>query len=157
MSYKIVRDSSGQIICFGPNNDQYQPGIPEGATLTIEVGIPPKPLAQVKADKLAQLEQSRKQTIGTLPPVTVAAKQYPAIPEYREVITGIARRQAAGRPVPSTLRGADGLPVTLTPVLLGQIDDAIATAVQTQWDKYWAKFDQVQSATTVDQVNAIIW
>ena len=118
---------------------------------------PAKPLAQLRTEKLASLEASRKQAIDTLPPITVAAKQYPATPEYREVITGIARRQAAGRPVPGTLRGADGVPVTLTPVLIGQIDDAIAAAVEAQWTRYWSRYDAVQVAATVAAIELVVW
>ena len=115
------------------------------------------PLANVKTDKLAQMERARQIAIDTLPPVTVAGKQYPATPEYREIVTGIARRQAAGRPIPATLRGVGGTPANLNAALIAQIDDAITTAVQAAWDRYWARFDSVQSATTVEQVNAVEW
>ena len=114
-------------------------------------------LAAAKTKKLASLEASRKQAIDNLAPITVAGKQFPATTEYREVITGITRRQAAERPVPGTLRGADGVPVTLTPVLIGQIDDAIASSVQTQWDKYWNRFDAVQAAATVADITGVVW
>lgn len=115
------------------------------------------PLVNVKADKLAQMEHARQFAIATLPPVTVANKQYPATPEYRGIVTGIARRQAAGRPIPATLRGVDGTPANLNAALITQIDDAITTAVQAAWDRYWTRFDSVQSATTVEQVNAVEW
>lgn len=116
-----------------------------------------KSLAETRQTKLEQMEQARKQAIASLPLVTVAGKQYPATPEYREIITGIARRQAAGRPIPATLRGADGTPATLNAALIGQIDDAITAAVQSAWDRYWQRFDAVQAATTVEQVDAIVW
>lgn len=118
---------------------------------------PPKPLNEVRADKLVQLEQIRRVAIETLPPVTVAGKDFPANAEYREVVTGLARRQSAGRPLPPTVRGADGTPVALTPVLIEQIDDAIAAAVRAQWDRYWARFDAVQAATTVEEINLVEW
>ncbi len=121
------------------------------------ITINPKTLAEVKATKLAQLEAARKQAIDNLPPVTVAGKDYPANTEYREVITGIARRKAAGRGRPARLRGKDGAEVVLTDALIDQIDDAITAAVQGAWDRYWARFDAVQAATTVDQVNAVEW
>jgi len=121
------------------------------------ITIKPKTLAEVKATKLAQLEAARKQAIDNLPPVTVAGKDYPANTEYREVITGIARRKAAGRGRPARLRGKDGAEVVLTDALIDQIDDAITAAVQGAWDRYWARFDAVQAATTVDQVNAVEW
>lgn len=118
---------------------------------------PPKPLSEVKAAKLRELEAARKNAIDTLPPVTVAGKTYPATPEYREVVTGIARRQAAGRPIPATLRGLDGTPATLNAALINQIDDAITSAVQAVWDRYWTRFDAVQAATTTAEAESIVW
>jgi hypothetical protein len=72
-------------------------------------------VAAARSAKLAHLEQSRKKAVNTLPPVTVDSKQYPATQDYREVITGIARRQAAAKPVPASLRGVDGVAVAITP------------------------------------------
>lgn len=116
-----------------------------------------RPLATVRAEKIASLEQARQQAIATLPPVTVAGKQYPATPEYREIVTGVARRQAAGRPIPATLRGVDGTSVSLNAALIAQIDDTITAAVQEAWDRYWQRFDAVQAATTVEQVDGVAW
>ena len=146
-------------------NDDTITTLPLGATLLSDTewnnrnSTPYVPtLPEARERKLASLEASRKQAIDTLPPITVAAKQYPATPEYREVITGIALRQAAGRPVPGTLRGADGVPVTLTPVLIGQIDDAIAAAVQSVRDRYWTKFDAVNAPdATAASIAAVVW
>ena len=121
------------------------------------ITINPKTLAEAKADKLKELERARKRAIDNLPPVRVAGKDYPANTEYREVITGIARRKAAGRGRPARLRGQDGTEVVLTDALIDQIDDAITAAVQAEWDRYWARFDAVQAATTVEQIDAIVW
>ena len=41
MTYKIVRNAAGELICFGPNNNHYEPAIKAGETLTIEDAIPP--------------------------------------------------------------------------------------------------------------------
>jgi hypothetical protein len=41
MTYKIVRNAAGELICFGPNNNHYEPTIKAGETLTIEDAIPP--------------------------------------------------------------------------------------------------------------------
>lgn len=114
-------------------------------------------LNESKKSKIAQLEFARKQAIDNLPPVRVAGKDYPANSEYREIVTGIARRKAAGRGRPARLRCKDGAEVVLTDALIDQIDDAITAAVQAEWDRYWARFDAVQAATTVDQVNAVQW
>lgn len=123
----------------------------------VDVQPPSKALSEVKAEKMAELKAARIRTIDTLPPVIVAGKAYPATPEYREVVTGIARRQAAGRPIPATLRGVDGAPATLNAALITQIDDAITSAVQAVWDRYWTRFDAVQAATTTAEAESIVW
>ena len=41
MKYKIVRNAAGEIVCFGPDDNNYEPTIKDGETLTIEDAIPP--------------------------------------------------------------------------------------------------------------------
>jgi hypothetical protein len=36
MSYKVVRDAVGTLVCFGPNDGMYEPTIKDGHTLTVE-------------------------------------------------------------------------------------------------------------------------
>jgi len=43
MNYKIVRNAAGEMVCFGPNDNNYEPTIKAGETLTIEDAIPPPP------------------------------------------------------------------------------------------------------------------
>ena len=43
MSYKIVANSAGELICYGPNDGMYEPGIPHGCTLSIVDILPPLP------------------------------------------------------------------------------------------------------------------
>jgi len=156
-AWEIVPDFRGRAYWL-PSGERHE--IAErGVPLPVDAldSKPPKSLPAARADKLRELEAARKQAIDNLPPVTVAGKDYPANTEYREVITGIARRKAAGRGRPARLRGKDGAEVVLTDALIDQIDDAITAAVQGAWDRYWARFDAVQAATTVDQVNAVEW
>ena len=40
MSYKVVRDSLGVVIAFGPNDNNYDPTIKNGEVLTIEANAP---------------------------------------------------------------------------------------------------------------------
>jgi len=42
MSYKIIKDAAGEMICWGPNDNNYEPSIPDGCTLEI-VDVLPKP------------------------------------------------------------------------------------------------------------------
>ena len=43
MSYTIVTNSVGELICYGPNDGMYEPGIPAGCTLSIVDVLPPLP------------------------------------------------------------------------------------------------------------------
>jgi hypothetical protein len=38
MTYKIVKNSAGELVAFGPNDENYEPTIKAGETLTIESG-----------------------------------------------------------------------------------------------------------------------
>ena len=40
MTYKIVRDALGKVVCFGPNDGMYEPAIKAGETITIENALP---------------------------------------------------------------------------------------------------------------------
>lgn len=33
---KVVTDAQGRVIAFGPNDENYSPGVPDGATLAIQ-------------------------------------------------------------------------------------------------------------------------
>ena len=40
MAYKIVRNSAGDVVAFGPNDDNYEPTVKKGETLTVEDNAP---------------------------------------------------------------------------------------------------------------------
>ena len=40
MTYKIVRDALGKVVCFGPNNGMYEPTLNTGDTVAIESAPP---------------------------------------------------------------------------------------------------------------------
>ena len=146
----LHRAGAVNVVSIGPGEFEVTPDINVSLLPSIELLVD-------KEKKILELVGERKRAIGSLPPVIVAGKQYPANSEYREVVSNLSRRSAAGRPIPASLRGADGSAAALTAAILTQIDDAISAAVQAQWDKYWQKYDQVQAAATVDQVNAVVW
>lgn len=41
MSYKLVRNALGNVVCFGPNDDNYEPTVPPGGFLEISPEPPP--------------------------------------------------------------------------------------------------------------------
>lgn len=52
MSYKVVRNTVGDVVAFGPNEDSYSPMIKTGEVLNIE-NEQPLPDTQAETDKAA--------------------------------------------------------------------------------------------------------
>ena len=55
MTFKIVRNTSGQVVAFGPNDDNYEPVVKKGEALTIEDNAP-----QVDASARASVRAAAK-------------------------------------------------------------------------------------------------
>lgn len=47
MSYKIVKNAVNEIVSFGPNDDNYEPLIKDGETLSIEEKMPVLPVVDI--------------------------------------------------------------------------------------------------------------
>ena len=45
-NYKIVKDADGNLVCFGPNTDGYEPTLNKGEIMTIETDAVALPLIQ---------------------------------------------------------------------------------------------------------------
>lgn len=41
MSYKIVKDASGSVVAFGPDDEGYQPTVPTGGSIETSEQMPP--------------------------------------------------------------------------------------------------------------------
>lgn len=52
MSYKVVRDADENVICFGPNDDNYDPVVAAGQVLHVEDSKP--------TDYIAELQKQEK-------------------------------------------------------------------------------------------------
>lgn len=59
MSYKVIRNN-GSVVCFGPNEDGYEPSLKEGDVLNIEESAPAPDL---KAEIRAKIDQIERQTL----------------------------------------------------------------------------------------------
>lgn len=58
MSYKIVKDADGELVCFGPDDGMYEPTLADGQTLHIVDELPPPSKKQQDAETAA--EQARR-------------------------------------------------------------------------------------------------
>lgn len=131
MNYKVIRNASGELICFGPNTNQYGPGIPAGAVLTIEATQPAPAWSPIKAAELAGIQKTFEATINRL--------------------TGVAARLARSGDNPSALscdaaaRALIALPKTAAVVAAGDLA-ALKLAVKSEYAKAVALLTLVAKA-----------
>lgn len=121
------------------------------------ITIKPKPLAEVKAEKLAQLEAARKSAESAQ--VTVQGKPFPATDEFQAKISRALNYIGRGKPLDlnGAWRDSNAAPVVMNATLLGQIEDAITAQGVAAWKKYWTLFDAVMAAPDAATVNAVTW
>ena len=60
MTYKIVRNTAGDVVAFGPNDDNYEPTVKKGETLTIEDNAPPPDTSAADAQAAAKTSAHKK-------------------------------------------------------------------------------------------------
>ena len=60
MTYKIVRNAQGNVVAFGPNDDNYEPAIKDGQVLTIEDNAPPTDISATDAQAAAKKSAYKK-------------------------------------------------------------------------------------------------
>lgn len=116
----------------------------------------PIPLPAVKAQKLAELLKARE--AAEQANVTVQGKVFSADPKIADKFEKLASRLRRGKTTKlAAILTVDGTPVQATQQLLEQIEDAIADQMETVWNKYGTLVAQVNAATTVAQVHAVVW
>ena len=116
---------------------------------------PPRNLVDVVTGKVAEL--ARAHGTALYADVTVAGKVYAADKDAQTTIRTLASRQGRGKPIPATIRDKNGVAVTLNPALLGLIEDAVFNQGAAASDNLAAKVALVKAATTVGQVDAVVW
>lgn len=57
-NYKVIRNSTGNLVCYGPNDNNYEPTVATGNVLTIEATLPSASLAETKATQISKINQS---------------------------------------------------------------------------------------------------
>lgn len=122
------------------------------------ITINPKPLSEVKAAKLAQLEQARD--AAERADVTVGGKVYSASESFQAKVSRAINQAGRGKPIAGAAdawRTADAQPIIMTATQLGLIEDAITAQGAAVWARFWQRFDAVQAAQTVEAVNAVTW
>lgn len=145
-------------------NDETVDAVPAGATELSAAEwdarrTGTRPLPEVKAAKLAQLEQARD--AAERANVTVGGKVYSASEAFQAKVSRAINQAGRGKPIAGAAdawRTVDAQPVVMTAALLGQIEDAITAQGVAAWKKYWTLFDAVMApGATVDDINKVTW
>ena len=58
MSYKIVRNADGDAVCYGPNDDNYEPSLKAGEVLVVESDMPTMPAVIPQSVSMAQARKA---------------------------------------------------------------------------------------------------
>jgi len=122
-----------------------------------EASIIRNPLSVVKQEKLTSLQDNL--IAAEHATITVQGKLFPASEEFQAKVSRTLNYIGRGKPLNLTNAWRDGnaQPVVMNATLLGQIEDAIIAQGVAAWVRYWARYDAVNAATTVEVVNAIVW
>lgn len=77
MSFKVVRDSGGVLVAFGPDLDGYEPSVAPGCTLAVEA-VEPAPAALGKDQQIAAMLADKGVSRVMVQTVIVASEAYAA-------------------------------------------------------------------------------
>lgn len=122
---------------------------------------PPKPLAEIKASKLAQLDTARD--AAERANVTVGGKVYSASESFQAKVSRAINQSGRGRPIAGAAdawRTADMQPVVMTAALLNQIEDTITAQSATAWARFGLRFDALDAAFKANDrvaLDAVVW
>jgi cellobiose-specific phosphotransferase system component IIB len=106
-------------------------------------------IEQARDEKVAQLVAERDGQAAR--DVVVAGKTYRASGAERSILATKSRRTSTT----TKIRDASGVEFTLTKKQITDIEDAIDDQVLAAWDAFWAKYDAVMVAPTVEAVDAV--
>jgi hypothetical protein len=133
------------------------PSLPVSQTaIEIEYVIQDRPLGAVGVEKRESLRLSRNSAL--LVDVTVGLQTWSTDEEFKRKLANMILRMSRGRSGPARLKGTSG-PEIVAPTLnqLDAIEDAIFAQENSVQDRFDARIETLQTATTVSEINAITW
>ena len=130
MSYKIVRNSQGDVVAYGPNDDNYEPHIKTGEVLTIENTVP-NSLVDMKKRRLGLLAEivKQKRTAG----VTVNGLHIATDADGRSFLLGAKQGGKPSRKI-VTKTGRAILTKAEVEALSTAVDDYLHAVFDNQYD-----------------------
>jgi len=118
--------------------------------------LPAQSLDEARLEKIASLRQSRN--IASDADVIVNGKTFSADQDTQTAFKRLGDRLRRGKP--TTLQAVldvDSNPVALNQALIDNIEDAIAANIEAAWNKYGMLVGQVNTASTVAEIEEINW
>ena len=158
MTYKIVKNAAGDVVAFGPNDSNYEPTIPAGHTLVVVGSLPPPPLSEVKATKLAQLDADRKR-IETLPITGNQGGKLFNISRPEKIneflMGGLSIALDPSPDATFTMLDDNGVEVTYSKTLMGQIISFMNSSKQPALKRYDARKAAIEAARNKTELDAV--
>lgn len=129
----------------------------DGAAVVPKPAAPPPPLEAVKAAKITQLARARDAAMQA--DVTVGGRTFAATEKVAALFAQFGSRLRRGKPTAlAAIYEANGTPVSpVTPALIEQIEDAIASNAEAAWNQYGQRVGAVMAAATPEAVEAVTW
>ena len=156
MSYKVVRDSNGAPVAFGPNDSNYEPTLKNGETLSVEQSVPGTTAAQLKK----KIDDKRDSLLYTSVEVTFPGPAQKVI-QYRNeadhraltsVVQGAMANVLAGNPTTTVkFRTEDNVTNTVESSDFVSIGLAVLADKQALYEVAWAKKDAIDALDPQDQ------
>ena len=117
---------------------------------------PPKPIAEIRTEKLAHLEASRN--LEVVKPVTALGATWQADSRSQDLLSSAITLASAGLPLPTVWRDLNNVNLTITNISqLLAIAGAMATQTQAAYARSWQKKAEVEAASTPSAVDDVSW
>lgn len=177
MAYSVTLDAANRITGLYTDADGYASPPPESVGVTAEQGeqlrhgfaawtlaggelvafVPP-PVSLQTAQSLKVIEIEAARDAACYMDVTAHAKQWQADRRSQELLGQSITLAQAGLPLPSVWRAADNSDMAIASLAdLLTIAGAMALQTQAAYERSWLRKTEVADATTVQQVELIVW
>ena len=147
MKFKVVRNAQGDVVAFGPNDNNYAPHVKPGEVLTIE-NTAPNSLIDMKKMLIGLLAEIAKEKRNA--GVTINGLHIATGPAGRSLLFGAIQGGKPSRKI-VTKTGR----VVLTKAQIEALATAVDNYLQAVFDNQYDLEESIDAATTKTKLNAI--
>lgn len=156
MIYKIVKNSLGDVIAYGPNVDEYAPTIPDGGSLIIADEMPSKSLFDTKTARIEYIKNEAEKAMAML----VASYPKHEVDTWSEQIIEAEAYTANPLAITTILSGialGAGVTVAVIAATVLQKREALKVLTGPIIGRRKLKTAQIEACSTNAEVEAIVW